>query len=388
MPELAERSVLQVVQPPDGGVAEHVRLLSRGLREVGWSVEVAAPPGSTVEALADDGIAVHPLPMRRPPGPADLRAAAALRGLDRRGRYDIVHAHSSKAGALVRLALPRARRLVYTPNCFPFLAGPGPARGLYRAIEQVLVPRTGALIAVSEWEREEAEAALRGSRERLRVVLNGVAECQEAEPDAELLRFADGRPLAGMVSVLRAQKDPLNLVAAVATLKAEDRLPGRVAIVGNGELEQSVREEIARRHVDGAVRWFPYRGSMWPYLRALDLFVLPSAWEALPLSVLEAMRCGLPVLATDVGGVSEAVEHGATGTLVPARDTGALAEALRGSLHDAETRRTEGERGREKAETLFTTGAMVGATARVYRDCLALGAEKGPLDRTRQRGDS
>src|SRR3954454_13924248 len=137
--ELAAPSVLQVVQPPDGGVAEHVRLLSGGLRDLGWHVEAAAPPGSTVEALGEEGITVHELPMSRAPGPADLRAAVALRALDRRGRYDLVHAHSSKAGALVRLALPRPSRLVYTPNCLPFLGSPGASRVLYRAIEQALV---------------------------------------------------------------------------------------------------------------------------------------------------------------------------------------------------------------------------------------------------------
>lgn len=349
-------------------MAEHVRRLSEGLAGRGWRVEVAAPPGSAVGALAGHGIAVHELPMRRAPGPADAGAALALRRLDRRGRYDLVHAHSSKAGGLARLALPRARRLVYTPHCFAFLGGS--ARALYRALEQALVPRTGALIAVSEWERGRAEAALRGAARRLHTVPNGVPPCEDAAPDAELRRFAGDLPLAGMVSVLRPQKDPLNLVAAAASLVERGRLPGRVAIVGNGELAEPVREEIARRQVDEEVRWFPYRGEVSPYLHALDLFVLPSAWESLPLGVLEAMRCGLPVLATDVGGVPEAVEHGRTGTLVPPRDAEALAEALETGLADRESGAKQGKYGRAKAETAFTSGAMVHATEGVYLECL------------------
>jgi glycosyltransferase involved in cell wall biosynthesis len=375
VPELAESSVLQVVQPPDGGVAEQFRRLCRGLPDLGWHVEVAAPPGSTLNALADDGIQVHELPMNRAPGPGDLRAAARLRAVDRRGGFDLVHAHSSKAGGLARLALARGERIVYTPHCFAFLGGPRPARGVYRAIEQALVPRTGALIAVSRWEAEQAAQALRGVRRRLRLVVNGVPACEEAAPHPELRRFAGDLPLAGMVSVLRPQKDPLNLVAAAASLVPS---AGRVAIVGDGELARPVRDEIARRNVGGVVRWFPFEGSVWPYLRALDLFVLPSAWESLPFGVLEAMRCGLPVLATDVGGVSEAVENGRTGTLVPARDHAALANALRASLADAEGRREQGRRGRDQAETLFKSGAMVRATARVYHDC---------LDRYEQSGD-
>src|SRR5207302_1990610 len=152
-----------------------------------------------------------------------------------------------------------------------------------------------------------------------------------AEPDPQLLQLRGERPLAGMVTALRPQKDPLLAVRAMARLAARGNVPGRLAIVGSGPLEAEVRSEIDRLDLGEHVTWVPYGGSVTPYLKAFDVFVLSSAWEALPLSVLEAMSCGLPVVATAVGGVPDAVADGVTGRLVPHGDEEALASAILGS---------------------------------------------------------
>ncbi|MDP9385446.1 MAG: glycosyltransferase, partial [Actinomycetota bacterium] len=160
--------VLQVYGPVDGGVPAHVQVLSEGLLERGWELELAAPAASpALHALRDLGVPVHPLAFSRAPRPGDLTTLARLRALDRERGFDLVHAHSSKAGALVRAALPRPGRLVYTPHCFAFAASFGVAAGAQRALyalaEQALVPRTGAIVAVSEWERAEGRRRLRGA---------------------------------------------------------------------------------------------------------------------------------------------------------------------------------------------------------------------------------
>jgi glycosyltransferase involved in cell wall biosynthesis len=186
--------------------------------------------------------------------------------------------------------------------------------------------------------------------------------------------FGGGLPLAGMVSVLRPQKDPLLAVRAVARLVERGQMPGRLAIVGNGPIEHEVRDEIERLRVEQHVRWFPYRGSVGPYLAALDMFVLPSAWEALPLSLLEAMSCGLPIVATAVGGTPEAVRDGVTGRVVPHGDEDALAGALRDLLADPLALARMGQAGREAHERRFQIDRMVDATAGVYRDVLGVAA--------------
>ena len=351
-------------------MAEHVLALSLGLVERGWPVEVATPPGSAIAPrLSAAGVAVHDVPMTRAPGPADLAAARALRALDARGDYGVVHAHSSKAGALVRGALPRSRRIAYTPHCFAF-ATPGFGTGrrlMYTAIEQALVPRTGVIVGVCEWEREQARARLRGAASRMEVVRNGVGPCPGAQPHAALTEWSGGLPLAGLIAVLRPQKDPLALVRAAARL---DPARARVAIVGNGELAGAVEREIDAVGVGDRIRLFPFEGDVVPYLRALDVFVLPSGWEALPIAVLEAMACGVPVLATRVGGVGEAVDDGATGELIPPGDPDALARALESMLSDRARLDAYGAEARRVAAERFAVDGMVDAIASLYERLL------------------
>src|SRR5919202_4520310 len=173
--------VLEVLQPQDGGVAAHVLQLATGLRRRGWDIEVATPRTSAIlDARRDAGVTVHALPLVREPGISDVAAVRALRELDRRHRYGLVHAHSSKAGALVRAALRHRRRLLYTPHCFAFAARFGGAqRAVYRAIEQAAIPRTGAIVAVCDWERREAER-LWGGRSVDRQIEYGVDACAGA----------------------------------------------------------------------------------------------------------------------------------------------------------------------------------------------------------------
>lgn len=370
--------VLQVLQPEDGGVAEHVLSLAIGLRARGFEVEVASSPTNTIRpALARAGIPAHELPIARPPGPADLRAAGALRALDRRGRYDLVHAHSSKAGGIARAVLGPAERLVYTPHCFAFAAqGPPAERLAYRLAEQALVHRCAAIVAVGEWERAEAARALSGAASRTRLIRNGVVPCPEAEPDPGLLEFKGDLPLAGLVTVLRPQKDPVAAIRAAALLAGREK-PVRLAIVGNGQLAGRIDAEIASLGVRDSVRRFPFEGDVARYLRALEVFVLPSLWEALPLAPIEAMTCGLPVLGTTAGGIPEIVEHGRTGLLVAPGDSESLARALEDLLADPDKRGAMGEAGRAVAAERFGLERMLDETAALYRELLGATRERG-----------
>jgi glycosyltransferase involved in cell wall biosynthesis len=351
--------VLQVLQPQDGGVLAHVLLLAGELRRRGWDVEVAAAPGAAGR-FEEAGVPVHVLPFERAPGVADLRAVRALRRLDAARRPRIVHAHSSKAGAVARLGLGGRERIVYTPHCFAFAAGFGPARAAYWAVERALVPRTGTFVACSEWERGVA-GRLAGASGRARVVRNGVPRCAPAEPHPALATAR--RPVAGFLARLEPQKDPLALVRAAG---AQD-LPGTVAIVGNGSLERAIDDEVRALGLERRVLRLPFDGSVERYLRAFDLFVLPSRWESLPIAVLEAMACGLPVVATSVGGTAEAVRDGATGRLVPPGDIDALAVAVRDLMNDAGTM---GEAGARVAAEEFSVERMVDEIAAVYDELL------------------
>ena len=365
--------VLQVFGSGVGGVPEHVLRLSRGLREGGWDVEAVGPSGSPyLTRLESAGVAVHDLPFSRKPEPADVQAARTLRALVRSRRPDLVHAHSSKAGALVRLGCPGGVPIVYTPHCFAFAAGLGAGPRLaYRAVEQLLVGRADAIVAVSGWEHAMAARALRGLAVRAVLVRNGVPAPEPASPPPGIGAWARGRPLLGYVGRLDEEKGPLRFLRAFATACAAEGFDAVGVVAGDGRLEREVRAEAARLRLGARVRCEPYGGRMAPWLAALDLYVLASRWESLPIAVLEAMRAGVPVLATDVGGVSEAVQDGVTGRLVAPGDHAALAGALVELAADRDRLQAMGRAAAARAAPAFSAERMVVQTAALYRTLLA-----------------
>ncbi|MBE2318742.1 glycosyltransferase [Solirubrobacter sp. CPCC 204708] len=361
------KRILHVMQPRDGGVPQLVTNVSGELSARGWEVEVAASeaagPGSPQRArLEAAGARVHALPMTGLIGAGDARAAARLRELDSERRYDVIHAHSSKAGALVRAALPRPERIVYTPHCFAFLAGFGAARAVYWAAEQALLPRTGAVVACSRWEAAKSRRSLLGAHRKLRVVQNGVPACERVEPDPRITALP--RPIIGFLTRLDPPKEPVRLIEAAAL----ERFPGTVVIVGSGQFEGEVREAIAAHGLGERVLHLPFNPPVERFLHGFDMLVLPSRWESLPLAILEAMACGLPTIASDVGGMAEAIEDGVTGRLVPPEDTPALAAAIGALAQDPEGLRAMGARARERWSERFSLTRMVDELEAVYAE--------------------
>jgi glycosyltransferase involved in cell wall biosynthesis len=367
-----------VLQPVDGGVARHVLDLTLGLRERGFAVEVAAPAECIVlPQLEGEGVPVHRVAMKRAPGPGDVAAVRSLRALDRERRYGIVHAHSSKAGALVRMAVAGRDRAIYTPHTLPFAPGRfNPAiRLAYRATEVALARRSAAIVAVSEWEGRLARETL-GTGTPVEVIRNGGGPCSGAMPDPELVAFANGEPLAGFVSVLRHEKGALWLISAANRLRERGELPGKVAIVGEGEQESVLKVALEHGDLSEHVRWFPWPGDSGPAFAAIDLLVVPSRYESLPIGPIDAMFCGVPVLATDVGGMRELVTDGRTGRLIPAEDSEVLARALAEMLSSPRRLREMGAAAKADAEARLGVEPMVEKTVALYERVLSARARR------------
>jgi glycosyltransferase involved in cell wall biosynthesis len=170
------------------------------------------------------------------------------------------------------------------------------------------------------------------------------------------------------VGRLHYPKDFFTLVRALAHLAPE---PYFALIVGDGPDRLALARELARLGLEGTVRIAGYRDDVPDLLASADVFVLCSDSEAMPMSVLEAMAAGLPVVASSVGGIPELVVDGETGTLVPPRDERALAAALRSYVGDTRMRRRMGQAGRDRAETLFDLPRFHNAHMELYRSELA-----------------
>jgi len=359
-----------VCEPPDGGAAEHVTHLALGLPAHGYEPTVFAPARfGAAGRLASGGVDVRVLAFRRELSAAQshARALASLVGELRSGRYSLVHAHAAKAGLLARVAAARTgARTVYTPHCFPFVGDISAARRRFAlTTERRLGLATDAVVCVCHEERDLAVASGIRPRQRLAVVHNGVP-AHEVPADPRLLELRGRGPVVGAVTVFRRQKR-IDLLLACATRVLREVPDAQFAIVGGGPEERRLRAQASR--LGANVSFVPFQWPSARALRAMDVYVLSSAWEALPLGLLEAQACGIPQVVTDVGGNREAVTS-ATGVVVPPGDPGALAEALVALLRDPDRRASMAAASRERHATRFSVERMVADTAALYDDVL------------------
>jgi glycosyltransferase involved in cell wall biosynthesis len=146
--------------------------------------------------------------------------------------------------------------------------------------------------------------------------------------------------------------------------------PLYLLLVGGGELENAVREQVAGLGLESRVRFLGIRADVADILRASDVFVLSSRWEGNPMSVMEAMAAGLPVVSTAVGGVPELVRDGETGLLVPSEDTGALAQAIQALVDNPARRQAMGAAARQHAVASFDIRHTVRGYEQLYEALL------------------
>jgi glycosyltransferase involved in cell wall biosynthesis len=368
----------------DGGVAEHVRVLATGLSAQGHRVDLFGPPDAIVRPALESVVSSYePVPLV---GTAfaplrDIRALVRVLQSIRATRPDVLHGHGQKGGIVARIAGLLSRTpVVYSPHGFGYRnqllrprRGARVRRWLVLQLERVLGRMTTAVVACSSDEAAAAVADRVARPARVLVVRYGIAPDLGAPPDQRLIEFAGGAPLFGCVATLREQKGLDHLVDAIARV-ARDAGSTRFAIVGNGPLRSHFEDRIRREDLSAHVLMAPFDGAVEPYLRALDCFVLASLWEGLPIAVLEAMAFGLPVIATRVNGVPEAVADGQTGLLVPSRDPDALAAAIKRLGSDADLRQRMGDAGRNVVAERFTVPRMLGEMTSVYDGALGRGS--------------
>lgn len=368
--------VLHVITLSDwGGAQAHVLALARGFRHL-YDVTVACGPGGPLVArLREEGIRVVEIPgLTRTPNPlADLATLVRLSRWMRRERFALVHCHSTKAGLLGRVAARAAGipAVLFTAHGWPF-AGSwwSPIVRSFLALAERMAARfTTTIICVSHHDREAALRAGIGPSWRLKVIPNGIAPgpWMVDAPSEEGGRGTGEQCTAVMVGRLHEPKDPITLVNAWARVGASRRL----LLVGDGPMRPGVEALILKQGLEGRVAVLGARDDVPVLLRSVDVFVLSSRWEGMPLAVIEAMMSGLPVVATDVGGVSEAVVDGETGFLVPPGNSDALAVALDRLLADPALRRRMGDAGRRRALEHFTEESMLTDTAAVYERALS-----------------
>jgi glycosyltransferase involved in cell wall biosynthesis len=355
------RLLILITLAEAGGAQTSVSLLLPGLTHE-FDVTVAAHGSGPLRdaALAADVPFVDLEDMRRAIDPwQDVLALLELVRLCRRVRPDIVHAHSSKAGALGRLAaaLAGVPVRIFTVHGWSFAAYGGLSGRLYLWVERRLRRLSSAVVCVAAASRDVGLAAGVLRAERTLVIHNAVDVA--AFPARARLERA---PRVVSIGRFAFPKDFATLVEALAATRADYR----AAFVGEGPLLQEIAGTILERGLRERIELLGERGDVPAVLASADLFVLSSRSEGFPVSILEAMAAGLPVVATDVGGVAESVVDGETGLLVPPGDPGALAAALDRLLKDSGLRQRLGTAGRERARRHFDMTGFRRAHVELY----------------------
>ncbi len=351
---------------PIGGAQVHVRdlasaVLARGHQPLvltggaGPYVESLRARGVQTFTLANLAVPIHPL--------RDLRALQEIRALLKTLRPDLVSTHSSKAGILGRVA---GRSLgipvIFTAHGWAFTPGvPSREAAMYRWIERLAAPLASRIITVSEFDRQLALVRGIAPSDKVVTIHNGmpdIAEELRADPSGSPVRLA-------MVARFERQKDHVTLFHALAGLRDE---PWWLDLIGDGPLLAEANALSRELGLADRVQFWGQRMDVDARLSQAQVALLITNWEGFPRSILEAMRAGLPVVASAVGGIAESVRDGETGFTVPQGDVEGLRQRLKQLLGNPELRASMGRSARRLYERSFTLAHTVERTLTIYRE--------------------
>jgi len=371
---VAPKKILYVITRAEhGGAQVHVLQLIKGFKgqyepflvagEEGYLADRARELGAKVVILPD---LVHPIS----PG-KDMRALFSIGRHIREIEPDLVHAHSSKAGLLGRLAAKlRGVPSVFTAHGWAFTDGVSKKqKAIAIPLERIAGKFASKIITVSEYDKRLAMKYRIVPEEKIKTVWNGV-------PDTNWrVEEVAGLPKLIMVARFARPKDHFTLLDALAGMKERG---WSLDLVGSGPGLDEVRAMSRELGIGHRVNFL---GALDPVeveklLSNSSIFILSSRWEGLPLVIIEAMRAGIPVVATNVGGVSEAVVDGKTGYLVAAGDARGLRSKLVKLMNSQDLRRRMGEAGRARYEKYFTVERMLQETNKIYDEVFELNSAK------------
>ena len=371
---LSEERILHVITRSDwGGAPRVVKLLAEGTDA---DVAVACGPGGRlIDELRASDVSVFEQPrLKSAPDPvADARAFLDLLGLLRRESFDLVHCHSTKAGLLGRLAAAATNTpCVFTVHGWGFYnmeygwVAPVIARG-----ERLLARLTDEIVCVSRNDFEQGRRRGITRHAATGVIHNGVRPLSFPDDRTRLADVCDldpDVPVIGAIARLAPQKNPLAILRTAKQLGERGR-DVQTVLVGSGPLMDDCERYVTDHDLDN-VHLLGFQEDALDMLPDFDAFVLPSRFEGFPLTVLESLHAGVPLVAYDVGGVAEAIDHGETGFVTPTGDHDAFVGHVERLLDDDKLRSELSARARTVAREEFSAERMVADYERVYERVL------------------
>lgn len=332
---------------------------------------ILTEPGRPVEEfqneLVRNGIAVDRLTIH---GDLDLPLIVRMIRYMLRLEFDVVHTHLIHADLYATLAAKIAGvpHIVSTKHGYTL---PGRRATFYR-LYHILTPLVDRVIVISDAlkkHKHDLEGIPEEMMQTIYYALDNSSLRQESKKD---VRNTLGIHPDALVLIYVGRLIPIKghtyLFQALEGLRREVDGAFHVLIVGDGDLKETLQDEVLQRGLDDVVSFLGYRRDIQKLLQASDVFVFPTLGEGFGLVALEAMDAGLPVVASSVTSLPEIIVDGETGYLFPARDVQALKRCLVKLMGDPRLRMTLGEAGRQRARSRFSVGRMVEETKQVYED--------------------
>ncbi len=364
-------------------VRQHINVFHipciRWFHEQGWQVDVAAnndyeDASQCVIPYCDH---FYCLPIERSPlKRGNLAARKQLKELLEREQYDIIHCHTPMGGVVARLAAGGARKrgtkVIYTAHGFHFFKGAPKLNWLvYYPIERLLARRTDLLITINGEDHTRAQ-----SFKAKRVALvNGVgidlerftlAAPEERQKVRQMLGLRPEDTFAISAGRLAPGKNYITLLRAV---KALDDPHFHLVICGDGELEAELKAQVKELGIEAQIHFLGFRNDVDELCKAADIFLFASLREGLPVTVMESMACGLPIVASTVRGSRELIDEGEGGYLVAPTDVDGFVDRIRTVMADEEKRKQMGEHNRTKIRS-YSTEAVVAQMAALYESMM------------------
>lgn len=365
-------SIVHLFRTPVGGLFRHVRDLAQEQSRLGYDVGIVCdsstggkPAAESLTSLAPScRLGVHRIHIRRLPGISDFRAAGRIREILAELQPDVVHGHGAKGAAFGRMLARRVgAKSIYTPHGGSLHYSSSSLAGfLYLGLERMLRSRTDGVIFESRYSANVFAEKIGRPDCPVRVIHNGVRDdefiaANNAAPEYDFVYVGEIREIKG----IQVFMDAVSLVSKEASLS--------VAVVGDGELRATIAERIATESLENTVTLLPPVYPAASIIRKTRCVVVPSLAESLPYVVLETVAAGVPILATNVGGIPE-IFGSYSGELLPAGDSGALADALLRRLQEPQSRNDSTASLRDYASHNFKLSDMVKKTLDFYDEVL------------------